>query len=305
MTQIQASQIRDAVCDLCIRACTVLPDDVRTALRKALDEEESKVARGVLAMLLENAKIAETECIPICQDTGLTHVFLEIGQEVTVCGGDLYQAVSQGVSLGYTQGYLRKSVVWDPLFRRVNTGDNTPPVVHVEIVSGDEIRITVVPKGTGSENMSALAMLTPAAGPRGVKHFVVETVRKAGSNPCPPLIVGVGVGGMMDHAAFMAKKAVIRPVGQPNPDPLLAQFERELLQEINSLGIGPAGLGGKTTALAVHVETYPTHIGALPVAVVLQCHAARRAYAVIRGSGTVEYLAGENPPNTREEAGGL
>jgi len=232
-------------------------------------------------MLLENAAIAADEKVPICQDTGLVHVFLDLGRDVTV-KGDLYKAVVEGVALGYTEGYLRKSVVNDPLFDRVNTKDNTPPVIHLELVPGSDLTITVMPKGTGSENMSQLSMLTPAAGPEGVKRFVLDTVKKAGANACPPMVIGVGVGGMMDKAAYLAKRALLRRIGERNPDERVAALEAELLEEINRLGIGPAGFGGHTTALWVAIEAYPTHIGALPVAVNLQCHAARRATAVLR-----------------------
>jgi fumarate hydratase subunit alpha len=280
---ICAEDIRDTVRDLCIRAATELPGDVAVALIKARKAEDNPLAGEILGAILENAKISSSEGIPICQDTGLTYVFLEVGQEAHIAGGDLEQAVTEGVSRGYTQGYLRKSVVRDPLWDRQNTGDNTPPAIHVEIVPGSDLSITVLPKGTGSENMSAVAMLTPAEGVQGVKSFVLETVRKGGANACPPLVVGVGVGGMMDTAAYLAKKALLRPVGTSSADPRTAALEGSLLTEINALGIGPGGLGGRTTALAVHIETFATHIGALPVAVNLQCHAARRATATLRG----------------------
>lgn len=283
MKYISAETLRETVKDLCIKAATVLPDDVWCALEKAQSEEESPLAKDILNMLLDNARLAASEKIPICQDTGMTHVFLEIGQDVQIEGGFLHDSVTQGVALGYKEGFLRKSVVKDPLFCRKNTGDNTPPVIHTEIVPGDEIKVTVMPKGTGSENMSALAMLTPAEGVQGVKKFVLDVVKKAGPNACPPFIVGVGVGGMMDSVAYLAKKALLRPLGKRNYEPKVAELETELLSMINQLGIGPGGLGGKTTALDVHVETFPTHIGALPVAVNLQCHAARRATATIRG----------------------
>ena len=283
MKTIRAEKVRDAVRDLCIRAATQLPGDVAIALVEARKAEDNPLAGEILGAILENARLSSSEGIPICQDTGLTYVFLEIGQEVQVTGGDLRQAVTEGVASGYTQGYLRKSVVRDPLWDRQNTGDNTPPVIHVEIVPGSDITVTVLPKGTGSENMSAVTMLTPAAGAEGVKSFVLDTVKKGAANACPPLVVGVGVGGMMDTAAHLAKKALLRPLGASNPDPKTAALEKTLLGEINRMGIGPAGLGGKTTALAVHVETFPTHIGALPVAVNLQCHAVRRATAVLEG----------------------
>jgi len=283
MKYVPAETLRQTVKDLCIKAATVLPDDVWCALEKAQTEEESPLAKDVLNMLLDNARLAASEKIPICQDTGMTHVFLQIGQDVQIEGGFLHDSVTQGVALGYKEGFLRKSVVKDPLFYRKNTGDNTPPVIHTEIVPGDEIKVTVMPKGTGSENMSALAMLTPAEGVQGVKRFVLDVVKKAGPNACPPFIVGVGVGGMMDSVAYLAKKALLRPLGKRNQEPKVSELEAEFLSMINQLGIGPGGLGGKTTALDVHIETFPTHIGALPVAVNLQCHAARRATATIRG----------------------
>ncbi len=283
MKTVSAKAVRRTVRDLCIRAATELPGDVGVALLKARNAETSPLGREVLGAILENARLSSNEKIPICQDTGVTYVFLEIGQDLHITGGDLRKAVTAGVADGYTQGYLRKSVVRDPLFDRSNTGDNTPPVIHVDVVPGSELSITVFPKGTGSENMSALAMLTPAAGLAGVRKFVLDTVAKGGANACPPLVVGVGVGGMMDTAAQLAKKAVLRPVGISNPDPRTAKLEEDLLSDINALGLGPGGLGGSTTALAVHIETYPTHIGALPVAVNLQCHAARRASAVLKG----------------------
>lgn len=281
MREIDVSAIREAVAELSMEACYVLPPDVMEGYRKARDAEESEAGKEVMDFLIENAEIAEKERMPICQDTGVAIVFLEVGQDVHFVGGDLRAAIDEGVRKGYVEGYLRKSVVSDPLFARKNTGDNTPAVVHTEIVPGDKVKISLLPKGTGSENMSALKMLTPAHGPEGVKKFVVETLDKAGSNPCPPVVVGVGVGGMMDQAALLAKKALLRPLGEPHPDPAVAKLEREILEEINATGIGPQGFGGRVTAMAVHVETYPTHIGALPVAVNVQCHAARRATKII------------------------
>ena len=281
MRELDVSRVTQAVAELCVEACYDLPQDVLEALEAARDREESDVGREILEICVENARVAASERVPICQDTGVTIVFLELGQDLHLVGGDLGQAVADGVRQGYDQGFLRKSVVTDPLFSRKNTGDNTPPVVYTDIVPGDGLRITVVPKGTGSENMSGLKMLTPAAGAEGVKRFVVETVDRAGSNPCPPVIVGVGVGGMMDKASLMAKKALLRKVGRAHPQPEVAQLEREILSEVNALGIGPQGLGGRVTALAVHIETYPTHIGALPVAVNIQCHAARHAERVL------------------------
>ncbi len=281
MRELDVTKVAQAVEELCITACYDLPPDVLKALEKAGAAEESDVGREIIGICVENAKVAARERVPICQDTGVTIVFLELGQDLHLVGGDLNAAVAEGVRRGYTKGYLRKSVVVDPLFSRKNTGDNTPPVIYTDIVPGDKLRIVVVPKGTGSENMSGLRMLTPAAGPEGVKRFIVETVDKAGSNPCPPVIVGVGVGGMMDRAALLAKKALLRPTGAPHPQTEVAELESETLAEINRLGIGPQGLGGRVTALAVHIETAPTHIGALPVAVNIQCHAARHAERVL------------------------
>lgn len=280
MRQIPAYVIRDRVKDLCIQAATVLPEDVLEAMESSKEGETDFLAREILGLLIENALLARDNRIPVCQDTGVTHVFIEMGQDVLV-EGDLRQAVGEGVAAGYTQGYLRRSVVSDPLFGRKNTGDNTPPVIYTEVVPGSAVRITVMPKGAGSENMSRLCMLVPAAGAAGVKEYVLQTVKKAGPNACPPFVVGVGIGGMMDTAAHLSKRALLRPVGTYNKDPEIAVFEKDLLDAVNDLNIGPGGLGGGTTALAVHVETYPTHIGSLPVAVNLQCHAARRAQADI------------------------
>jgi fumarate hydratase subunit alpha len=279
---VRAEEIEGLVRDLSIKAATQLPGDVAVALLAASRRETSPLGREILGAILRNAELAKESGIPLCQDTGLTYVFLEIGRDVHI-DGDVKEAVTKGVARGYTEGYLRKSVVKDPLFRRENTGDNTPPVIHIDMVPGSEVAITVLPKGTGSENMSAVCMLTPSEGPSGVEDFVLQTVRRGAPNACPPLVVGVGVGGMMDTAAFLAKKALLRPVGDSNPDSEVALMERRLLAVINNLGVGPGGFGGLTTALAVHIETHPTHIGALPVAVNLQCHAARRASGVLRG----------------------
>jgi len=283
LVYIHAGEIEDLVRDLCIKAVTDLPGDVAVALLAASRRETSALGREILGALLKNAEFAKETRTPLCQDTGLTYVFLEIGRDVRI-EGDIKEAVTRGVARGYTEGYLRKSVVRDPLFHRENTGDNTPPVIHIDIVPGSEVSVTVLPKGTGSENMSAVKMLTPSAGPQGVMDFVLETVRQGAPNACPPMVVGVGVGGMMDTASFLAKKALLRPVGDSNRDPEIASMEKKLLAAINNLGIGPGGFGGITTALAVHIETYPTHIGALPVAVNLQCHAARRASGILRGA---------------------
>jgi len=233
-------------------------------------------AKETLGQLLENMEIAAQERLPICQDTGMSCVFLELGQDVRIVGGDLYEAVHEGVRRGHVEGYLRKSIVADPL-RRVNTEDNSPAMIHVEIVPGDQLTITVAPKGGGSENMSRLAMLPPSAGRDGVLEFVVETVRLAGPNPCPPVVVGVGIGGNFDKVAYLAKKALLRPLNQPSPDTYYRDMEAELLTRINALGIGPQGFGGQSTALGVNIETYPTHLAGLPVAVNLGCHVTRRA----------------------------
>lgn len=265
-------EVTSAVKKLCISANCNVPRETIAALESAAETEESPVGREILEQILENHRIAREEGVPACQDTGVAMVFLELGQDVHLVGGDLYEAINEGVRQGYTEGYLRKSLVNDPLFKRVNTGDNTPAVIYVDIVPGEDLKITVAPKGGGAENMSGLAMLAPAAGVDGVKQFVVEQVKKAGSNPCPPIVVGVGIGGTFDRVALLAKKALLRPAGSRNPDPMYAELERELLAEVNKLGIGPQGFGGRTTALAVNIETAPCHIASLPVAVNINCH---------------------------------
>jgi fumarate hydratase subunit alpha len=269
--------LRDTVAELCIRANRCLPEDVRAAIAAAQAREPWPAAKHTLGLLLENRDMALEKCLPICQDTGVACVFLELGQDVHI-DGDLDAAVQSGIRDGYARGYLRCSVVADPL-RRVNTGDNTPGVLSVHLVPGEVCRLTVLPKGFGSENMSRLAMLTPADGAEGVRRFVLETVRTAGPNPCPPIVVGVGIGGTFDSVAALSKRALLRPLDQPNPDPYYAEMERALLAEINALGIGPQGFGGKTTALGLAVETAPTHVAGLPVAVNISCHATRRASA--------------------------
>ncbi|MBI2909476.1 MAG: fumarate hydratase [Chloroflexi bacterium] len=281
MREIQAKDVTATVARLAKEANYYLGEDVLEALKRARDIEESPVGRQVLDQILENARIAADEQVPLCQDCGTALVFLEVGQDVHVVGGDLNAAVAEGISQGYTQGYLRKSMVRQPFSSRVNTRDNTPPVIHTEIVSGDHLKISVVPKGGGAENMSRLAMLKPAQGRQGVVDFVVQTVEEAGSNPCPPVILGVGIGGTMDEVTLLAKKALLRRVGEPSPDPEVAQLEKELLQKVNAIGIGPEGFGGRTTALAVHVQTFPSHIASLPVAVNIQCHSARHKEAVL------------------------
>ena len=258
-----------------------LGEDVIAALKRAQQTEESELGRETLNQLLENARIAREERLPLCQDCGTAVVFLAIGQETHIAGGDLYAAVEEGVRQGYTQGYLRKSIVSQPFSARLNTGDNTPPVIHTEIVPGDQLKVTVMTKGGGAENMSRLAMLKPADGRQGIIDFAVRTVEDAGGKPCPPLIVGLGIGGTTDSVMLLAKKALLRDVGKSNPDAEVAELEKELLQRINNLGIGPQGFGGRTTALGVHVETFPAHIASMPMAVNLQCHAARHKEVVL------------------------
>lgn len=277
MRSIDSKVIEDTVARLCIEANLRLPPDVINAIESAEKAEPWDGAKRILSLLGDNVRIASEKTLPVCQDTGMACVFVELGQDVHI-DGDFEEAVNNGVRRGYGEGYLRKSVVCDPL-RRVNTGDNTPALLTVKLTRGDKMRITVMPKGFGSENMSALKMLKPADGVEGVKNFVLETVEKAGANPCPPIIVGVGIGGSFDKAACLAKHALLRPVNEPNPDEYYAALERELLDKINALGIGPQGFGGKTTALAVLIEAMPTHVAGLPVAVNISCHATRRASA--------------------------
>lgn len=281
MKEIRVQEITDTVARLCIEANYHLGQDVIQALQRAHKKEVSPVGREVLSQLLENARVAQEEGLPLCQDCGLTVVFLELGQEVHIVGGDLTGAINEGVRKGYQEGYLRKSVVDRPFSARINTRDNTPAVIHTQVIPGETLKITVVPKGGGAENMSTLKMLSPAAGRQGVVDFVVRTVDEAGANPCPPVIVGVGIGGTMERAALLAKKSLLREVGKPHPDPEVADLEAEILERVNGLGIGPMGFGGRTTALAVHVETFPSHIASLPVAVNLQCHSARHKEAVL------------------------
>ena len=273
MREIHISQITTAVRNLCIDANTHLGEDVLEAFAQAIDQEASPTGKDILEKLVINARIAREEGIPICQDTGFAVVFVEIGQEVHLVGGDLKEAINEGVRQGYQEGYLRKSVCHP--FTRKNTGDNTPAVIHQDIVAGDGLKLIVAPKGGGSENMSRVTMLTPAVGIQGVKDFVVQRVKESGANPCPPTIVGVGIGGTFETTALLAKKALLRPLGSENSDPELAALEQELYAEINALGIGPQGLGGRITSLAVHVNMMESHIASLPVAVNIQCHAAR------------------------------
>lgn len=277
MRTIQAQRIERAVYDLVLQASYDIGGDICRALRAARETEASDTGRDVIDQLLENYKIASDDRTPICQDTGMMVVFAEIGQDVHIAGGGFEAAVAQGVRAACAEGYLRKSVVSDPLFDRKNTGDNTPAVLHVRLVPGDAVSLLVVPKGFGSENMSRISMLTPSAGEAGVLDFIVDTVRQAGPNPCPPVIVGVGVGGTFEQCALMAKRMTARAVGSANPDSRYAALEAECLRRINGLGIGPAGLGGRTTALAVNIDFAPTHIAGMPVAVNICCHAARHA----------------------------
>ena len=279
MREIKASTITQTVTNLFQQANFVLGKDVLTALRQAERTEKSPLGREALSQIIKNARVAIREQLPLCQDCGTAVVFLEIGQETHITGGDLYTAVAEGVRQGYTQGYLRKSVVSQPFSARINTGDNTPPVIHTEIVPGDRVKIMVMPKGGGAENMSRLAMLKPADGREGIIKLVVKTVSEAGGNPCPPLIIGLGVGATSEQVMLLAKRALLRRQGTPNPDSEIAGLETEILSRVNDLGIGPLGFGGSTTALAVHAEVMPTHIASLPVAINLQCHSARHKEA--------------------------
>lgn len=281
MRQIKASTITQTVARLCQEANFVLGEDVLSALRQAQQSEESELGREVLGQIIENARIAREEQIPLCQDCGTAIIFLEVGQEIHVTGGDLYAAVEEGVRQGYTEGYLRKSIVNRPFSARTNTGDNTPPVIHTEIVPGDRLKIAVMSKGGGAENMSRLAMLKPAEGRQGITEFVLKTIEEAGGRPCPPLIIGLGIGATAEKAMLSAKKALLRPVAEPNPDPEIADLEKDIAAQVNNSGIGPMGFGGRVTVLAVHAEVMPTHIGSLPVAVNLQCHSARHKEAVL------------------------
>lgn len=281
MKDIHVNSITEAVAAMAVQACCKLPADVRKSFEAALTREPSPVGRNILDQLLENAAIAAEEDIPICQDTGLAVVFADLGQDVHIVGGGFEDAVNEGVRRGYVDGYLRKSCVAEPLFERKNTRDNTPAVIHTRIVPGDSLRLRLAPKGAGSENKSVLKMLVPADGIEGVRKVVLDAVLAAGPNSCPPMVVGVGLGGTMEVAALCAKKAAARDLESVNPDPRYAAFERELLEMINRTGIGPQGLGGLTTALKVHVEWAPTHIASLPVAVNINCHAARHAEVVL------------------------
>ncbi len=280
MRELDVSVIVQSVEKLCIDANYYLNRDIVEALEQSLKTEESETGRAILQELIGNADMAARKRMAVCQDTGMTVVFIELGQELHITGGDLTQAINEGVRRGYRNGYLRKSVVGDP-FERVNTGDNTPAIIHYDIVPGDRLKLVVAPKGFGSENMSAIRMLKPSDGVEGMKSFILEVVDSAGPNPCPPVIVGVGAGGTMEKAAILAKKALLRPVGERNENTFISELEEEMLHKVNMLGIGPAGLGGRTTALAVNIETWATHIAGLPVAVNMSCHATRHAEVVL------------------------
>lgn len=280
MRIVQVEEIIETVAKLCWEACYYLPEDVLAGFRRAEKTEDSPIGKTILQQLLENADEARVNHMPYCHDTGMAVVFVEVGQDVHITGGNFLDSIQEGVRTGYREGYLRKSVVGDPLIR-VNTGDNTPAVVHTEIVPGDQIKFTVLPKGGGSENMSAMKFLLPGEGMQGVKNFVLQTIKEAGGKACPPVVVGVGIGGSFDKVTSLAKHAVLREIGVHHHEPHIAQLEKELLEEINNTGIGPQGLGGTNTALWVPIETYACHITALPVAVNIQCHAARKKTAVL------------------------
>lgn len=275
MREIQVAKITDTVAKLCREANYFLPEDVLDALKSARENEEAPRARKVLDMILKNSEIAKEKQIALCQDTGTTVLFLDLGQDIHLVGGDLTVALADGVRQGYKTGFLRNSLVSQPFSARTNTGDNTPPIVHTEIVPGDHLTITILPKGGGCENMSRMAILRPGDGKKGVADFTLRTIEESGGNPCPPLIVGVGIGGTAEHVMYLAKRSLLRKVGQHNPDPEVADLEEELLERINASGIGPQAWGGRSTALAVNIETHPTHITSLPVGVNLQCHSAR------------------------------
>lgn len=277
MRTIETAQITEAVAKLAIEANYYLANDVYEALVAGQEKEESPLGKDIFGQIIKNACIARDEDRPICQDTGMSVIFMEIGQDAHIVGGDLEEAVNAGVRKGYTEGYLRKSVVAEPIFNRVNTKDNTPAMLHVSIVPGDKVKIVLAPKGAGSENMSALKMFKPSDGLKAIKKFVVDTITAAGSNPCPPIVIGVGVGGTMEKAAILSKKALTRPLTMRNAHPEYAALEQELLDLVNDTGIGPQGLGGRMTALAVNIEYYPTHIACMPVAININCHATRHA----------------------------
>lgn len=280
MREISVKEIISRVKDICIEANYDLGEDVEQALKEGYKKEESPTSKETLSQILENVQIAKQGEFPLCQDTGFAVVFVDMGDQVFVKDGNLFDAINEGVRQGYKEGYLRKSILGDPIERK-NTGDNTPAVIHMNVVKGDKLKIIVAPKGGGSENMSEVKMMKPSDGVEGVKEFVIDMVRRSGSNPCPPIIVGVGIGGTFEKCAEMAKRALLREVGERNPNPFYAKLEEELLERVNKLGIGPQGFGGRVTALDVHVETYPCHIASFPAAVNIQCHAARHKEAVI------------------------
>ncbi|MFO7951763.1 MAG: fumarate hydratase [Bacillota bacterium] len=281
MRELAASTISDQVAEMCKEANLYLGDDVLKALQDAHEQEESPTGKEVLRQLIENVEIAKNEQIPICQDTGFAVFFVEWGQEVHLSGSSLEDSINAGVKKGYDEGYLRKSIVTDPLYERKNTGDNTPAVIYTDIVPGDKVKISFAPKGGGSENMSTVKMLKPADGEEGLVDFVVGHVKAAGPNPCPPIVVGVGIGGTFDRVALSAKRALFRPLGQPHPDERYAELERKILNKINDLGVGPQGFGGRTFALAVHIETFPSHIASMPAAVNINCHASRHRERIL------------------------
>ena len=281
MREIQVSQITETIAQLSQQANFDLPEDVLEALKKARSKEEAPRAQKVLDMIVKNSEIAHEKQIALCQDTGTTVLFLELGQDVHLVGGDLYEALAEGVRLGYKQGFLRNSIVNQPFSARINTCDNTPPIVHTEIVPGQQLKLTILPKGGGCENMSRLSIMRPADGKQGIIDFALKAIEESGGNPCPPLIVGVGVGGTAEHVMHLAKKSLLRKVGEHNPDPEVAELEEELLEKVNASGIGPQAWGGRSTALAVNIETHPTHITSLPVGVNLQCHSARLKTATL------------------------
>jgi fumarate hydratase subunit alpha len=281
MREVHVDEIRETVKRLCIEATCLLPEDVVGAIQTARSTESSPVAVRVLDQILVNADTAREEMLPLCQDTGTTLIFLDIGQDVHITGGDPKRALQEGAGAGYSEGYLRSSIVDKPYSSRTNTRDNTPAVIHTDIVPGETLRIYVMPKGGGCDNMSRLAMMPPAVGKAGITEFILRTVEESGGNPCPPIIIGIGLGGSAEYAMYLAKRAMIRKIGEPNPDAEDAQFEAELLDKVNALGLGPLAVGGTSTALAAHIMSYPTHVASLPVAVNLQCHSARLKEAVI------------------------
>jgi fumarate hydratase subunit alpha len=281
MREIHVDTIREKVAELCIDATHNLPEDVQAGLRKAEATEQGPLAKQIITEIIENFEVARREMIPLCQDTGTTVVFVDLGQEVHVVGGSLEEAIHEGVGRGYTEGYLRASMVQNPFTSRENTKNNTPAVIHYEVVPGDELRLKIMPKGAGCENMSRYANFLPRAGKDAIIEFLLRTVEESGGNPCPPLVIGVGIGGTAEYSMALAKKAVTRGVGNPNPDPEVAALEQEMLEKVNALGIGPQAVGGVNTALTVNVLTYPTHIASLPVAINIQCHSARLKEAVL------------------------